>query len=188
MIDKTIARIESQKQVFVERLMDLLRIPSISTDPDRKADIQRGAQWVHENFLSAGIKSEIVPTAGHPAVLADSGPVENAPTVLVYGHYDVQPVGIESLWKSEPFDPEVRDGAVFARAFQQEKDIAQALQLYQRNRLQRTARIVNESSANRQMFHLPSVEALRQAFASRDLNAERNEWLFSYDPTTVKLT
>ncbi len=82
----------------------------------------------------------------------------------------------------------IEDGAVLARAFQQEAKIGQALQLYQRNRLQRTARIVNESSANRQMFHLPSVEALRQAFASRDLNAERNEWLFSYDPTTVKLT
>ncbi len=81
----------------------------------------------------------------------------------------------------------IEDGAVFSRAFEQEKDIAQALQLYQRNRLDRTARIVNESSANRQMFHLPSVEALRAAFANRDINAERNDWLFSYDPTTVEL-
>ena len=81
----------------------------------------------------------------------------------------------------------IEDGAVFARAFLQEKDTGQALQLYQRNRLQRTARIVNESSANRQMFHLPSGEALREAFANRDMNAERNDWLFSYDPTTVAL-
>ncbi len=81
----------------------------------------------------------------------------------------------------------IEDGAVIARAFQQEQDIGQALQLYQRNRLERTARIVNESSANRQMFHLPSVEALREAFANRDLNAERNDWLFSYDPTTAEL-
>lgn len=81
----------------------------------------------------------------------------------------------------------IEDGAVIARAFQQENDVEQALQLYQRNRLARTARIVNESSANRQMFHLPSVEALRDAFAKRDMNAERNDWLFSYDPMTIEL-
>ena len=81
----------------------------------------------------------------------------------------------------------VEDGAVIARAFQQEKDIGEALQVYQRNRLDRTARIVNESSANREMFHLPSEEALRAAFANRDMNAERNDWLFSYDPTSVEL-
>ena len=82
----------------------------------------------------------------------------------------------------------IEDGAVLARAFQQQNDIAEALQLYQRNRAQRTARIVNESSANRQMFHLPSVPALRDAFANRDMNAERTAWLFSYDALNVPLT
>ena len=81
----------------------------------------------------------------------------------------------------------IEDGAVIARALQQEKDVAAALDLYQRNRLDRTTRIVNESSANRNMFHLPSETALRNAFAQRDMNAERNAWLFSYDPKTVKL-
>ena len=81
----------------------------------------------------------------------------------------------------------IEDGAVFARACQQEKDIGQALELYQQNRLERTARVVTESGANRRMFHLPSVEALRAAFRNRDINAERNDWLFSYDPMTVKL-
>jgi salicylate hydroxylase len=81
----------------------------------------------------------------------------------------------------------IEDGAVLARAMQQQNDIAEALQLYQRNRLQRTARIVNESSANRQMFHLPSVQALRDAFAGRDMNAERSAWLFSYDAMNVAL-
>ena len=65
--------------------------------------------------------------------------------------------------------------------------MAAALDLYQRNRLDRTTRIVNESSANRNMFHLPSETALRDAFAQRDMNAERNAWLFSYDPMTEKL-
>jgi len=81
----------------------------------------------------------------------------------------------------------IEDGAVVARALQQEEDVGDALDLYQRNRLQRTARIVNESSANRNMFHLPSETALRAAFAQRDMNAERTAWLFSYDPMTVEL-
>ena len=81
----------------------------------------------------------------------------------------------------------IEDGAVIARALQQESDVCAALDLYQRNRLARTARIVNESSANRNMFHLPSEAALRDAFAQRDMNAERTAWLFSYDPMTVEL-
>ncbi len=81
----------------------------------------------------------------------------------------------------------IEDGAVIARALQQEDHVGEALDLYQRNRLERTARIVNESSANRNMFHLPSEAALREAFAQRDMNAERTAWLFSYDPMTVEL-
>lgn len=81
----------------------------------------------------------------------------------------------------------VEDAAVLARALVQESDPTEALQLYQRNRLERTAKIVNESSDNRNLFHLDSVKALREAFAKRDMNAERTAWLFSYDPTRVPL-
>ncbi|MDE0942780.1 MAG: FAD-dependent monooxygenase [Alphaproteobacteria bacterium] len=81
----------------------------------------------------------------------------------------------------------IEDGAVIARALSQDDDVSEALELYQRNRLERTARIVNESSANRDMFHLASEAALREAFAQRDMNAERTAWLFSYDPMTVEL-
>ena len=81
----------------------------------------------------------------------------------------------------------IEDGAVIARALQKEADVGEALDIYQRNRLKRTARIVNESSANRNIFHLPSEAALRDAFAKRDMNAERTAWLFAYDPMTVEL-
>ena len=81
----------------------------------------------------------------------------------------------------------IEDAAVLTRALQAEADTATALQLYQRNRTERTARIVNESSANRELFHLPTVADLRDAFAKRDMNAERTAWLFSYDPMTVDL-
>lgn len=82
----------------------------------------------------------------------------------------------------------VEDAAVLARALLQQPDVPAAIALYQRNRVDRTARIVNESRANRALFHLPDVDALRAAFARRDINAERSAWLFSYDPTTVELT
>lgn len=81
----------------------------------------------------------------------------------------------------------IEDGMIFARAMTQESDVTKAIQLYQRNRLERTSRIVNESSANRALFHLPSSEALKEAFAKRNMNGERNSWLFSYDPVTVEL-
>lgn len=82
----------------------------------------------------------------------------------------------------------VEDAAVLARALSQEDSVPAALDLYQRNRLERTARIVGESSANRNLFHLPSVAELRAAFAGRDMNAERSAWLFSYDPLSVPLS
>jgi salicylate hydroxylase len=81
----------------------------------------------------------------------------------------------------------IEDGLILARAIGQEPDVTEALQLYQRNRIERTTRIVNESSANRSLFHLPSSAALRDAFAKRNLDGERNAWLFSYDATTVPL-
>lgn len=82
----------------------------------------------------------------------------------------------------------VEDAVVLARALVQQPDVPAAIALYQRNRIDRTARIVNESRANRALFHLPDVDALRTAFARRDINAERSAWLFSYDPTTVELS
>jgi len=81
----------------------------------------------------------------------------------------------------------IEDGMIFARALTQAADVTAAIQLYQRNRLERTSRIVNESSANRALFHLPSSDALKDAFAKRNMSGERNAWLFSYDPVTVEL-
>ena len=122
MIDKVIAHIDANKDANVERLLDLLRIASISTDPTRKDEMRRGAEWVNALFIGCGIKSEIVDTGGHQCVLADSGPAENGgPTVLVYGHYDVQPTGDESLWDSPAFEPTIRDGVIYARGAADDK-------------------------------------------------------------------
>lgn len=122
MIDQVLAHLDAEKKNHVKKLCDFLRIASISTDPERKDDIRRGAEWVDAFFRDCGLTSDIVATGGHPCVLADTGPADGkVPTVLLYGHYDVQPVGDESLWHSEAFKPTVRDGAIFARGAADDK-------------------------------------------------------------------
>lgn len=122
MIDQVISHINEQAAARVDRLCEFLKIPSISTDPQRKGDLLTGAEWVKQQFEQSGFDTEIVDTAGHPCVLADTGPADgNEMTVLVYGHYDVQPAGDESLWDSPPFEPTIRDGAVYARGSADDK-------------------------------------------------------------------
>jgi salicylate hydroxylase len=82
----------------------------------------------------------------------------------------------------------IEDGAVLTRALAMRETIGEALQLYQRNRIDRTSKIVAQSTANRELFHLPSEAAIRAAFATRDQGADRNKWLYSYNPLTVELT
>jgi len=114
--------IEQNKERFLEELKAFLRMPSISADPAHKADVQKTAEWVAEAFRSAGVyTAEVVATAGHPIVYAEKIVDPELPTVLVYGHYDVQPPDPLDLWESGPFDPVVKktdlhpDGALFAR-------------------------------------------------------------------------
>ncbi len=91
----------------LDRLMTLLRIPSISTDPAYKADCARAADWLVADLRSIGFAAESRPTPGHPMVVAHGG--EGGPHLLFYGHYDVQPVDPLELWDRDPFDPEVQD-------------------------------------------------------------------------------
>ena len=92
---------------WLAELSDWLRIPSVGADPDRAADVERSAQWLAEAFRRTGFPTvEIWPTAGAPAVFAEwPAGEESAPTVVVYGHHDVQPVDPEELWQSPPFEP-----------------------------------------------------------------------------------
>jgi acetylornithine deacetylase/succinyl-diaminopimelate desuccinylase-like protein len=101
---------------FVDELIELLRIPSISADPARAGDVRRNAEHVATAARAAGFGTvEVVPTDGHPAVYAERIVDESLPTVLVYGHHDVQPVDPLDEWVSPPFEPEVRDGRLYAR-------------------------------------------------------------------------
>ena len=121
MIDKVIAYIEANREQYIKRLLDFLRIRSISTDPAAKPAMKQAAEWTRKVFQDCGVQAEIYETAGHPAVLADTGPAAGGPTILIYGHYDVQPTGDESLWKSPPFEPAIREGRVYARGSADDK-------------------------------------------------------------------
>jgi acetylornithine deacetylase/succinyl-diaminopimelate desuccinylase-like protein len=104
------------KDRFLEELLELLRIPSISARSEHKEDMVRCAEKVRERLLQAGADTvEIMPTAGHPAVYGEKIVDPSKPTVLVYGHYDVQPPDPLELWESPPFEPVIKDGKIFAR-------------------------------------------------------------------------
>lgn len=114
--------INQNKDRFLEELLDLLRIPSISADSRHKADVKRAAEFLQTKLTQAGAdRSEIFETKGHPIVYGEKMVSANAPTVLVYGHYDVQPPDPLDLWDSPPFEPVIKkteihpDGAIFAR-------------------------------------------------------------------------
>ncbi len=114
--------INTHKDRFLEELMDLLRIPSISADPAYKSDVLKAADLVRSRLLEAGVDmAEICETPGYPIVYAEKIIDTNLPTVLVYGHYDVQPADPIELWTSGPFEPVIKktelhpEGAIFAR-------------------------------------------------------------------------
>ena len=114
--------IEQNKQRFLDELFEFLRIPSISANASAKDDMYRAAAWVKEKLLLAGMDTaEICETVGHPIVYSEKIIDEALPTVLVYGHYDVQPADPYELWETPPFEPTIRvtdvhpEGAVFAR-------------------------------------------------------------------------
>ena len=105
----------------LDELVQWLKIPSISSDSSRTSDVQRAAEWLADKFRSAGLQVEWLPTAGHPMVYAETPKVEGAPTVVVYGHYDVQPVEPLDQWISGPFEPTVREGNLYARGATDDK-------------------------------------------------------------------
>jgi acetylornithine deacetylase/succinyl-diaminopimelate desuccinylase-like protein len=107
---------------LLEELKTFLRIPSISTSPENKADVQKAAQFVVDSLKSAGMEHvELIPTAGHPLVYADWLHAPGKPTVLLYGHYDVQPPDPLELWETPPFEPTVRNGDLYARGSADDK-------------------------------------------------------------------
>lgn len=113
---------EKNKDRFLNELLEMLRIPSVSANSDHKEDMKKCAEMVKQRLLEAGAdKAEVYPTDGHPVVVAEKIIDPSKPTVLVYGHYDVQPPDPLNLWNSGPFDPVIKDGRIYARGSADDK-------------------------------------------------------------------
>lgn len=116
------AHIDAQREAWLEEVNEFLRIPSVSTDPERADQVHAAAEWLSDKLRTAGCTEvEIWPTPGHPVVYGAWRGAEGAPTLLVYGHYDVQPEEPVELWDTPPFEPTVRDGKLFARGAADDK-------------------------------------------------------------------
>ncbi len=121
-MEKVKQYIEENKERFMEELFGAIRIPSISSLSDHKDDMVRMAEFYKESLLKAGVdKAEVMATTGNPVVYAEKIIDPDLPTVLVYAHYDVMPVDPIDLWTSPPFEPEIRDGKIYARGADDDK-------------------------------------------------------------------
>ena len=139
--------VEQNRERLLEELKTFLRIPSISTLPDHRGDIDRAAQFVADSLRSVGMENvEVIQTDKHPLVYADWMHAPGKPTVLCYGHYDVQPADPLELWESPPFEPTVRDGKLYGRGTADDKG-----QMYS---------------------HVKALEALRSATGTLPLNVK----------------
>jgi len=114
--------IEEHKDRFLDELFEVIRIPSVSAKKEHKEDMVKTAEHLKQSLLNAGAdKAEVYKTDGHPVLYGEKIIDPSFPTVLVYGHYDVQPVEPLDLWESDPFEPEIRDGKIYARGADDDK-------------------------------------------------------------------
>ncbi len=121
-MEKITSYIEQNKERFLSELFELIKIPSVSAKAEHKGDMLKMAEAFKRSLLEAGAdKADVYNTAGHPIVYGEKIINKKLPTVLVYGHYDVQPAEPLDLWESEPFKPEIRDGKIYARGADDDK-------------------------------------------------------------------
>ncbi|MGE3316626.1 MAG: M20/M25/M40 family metallo-hydrolase, partial [Planctomycetaceae bacterium] len=113
--------VERNADRYVDELKSFLRIRSVSADSSCRDEVRRAAGFVLDGLTAAGVESRIVETDGHPIVVGSRFDAPGAPTVLIYGHYDVQPPDPLNEWESPPFEPTVRDGRIYARGATDDK-------------------------------------------------------------------
>ncbi len=122
MTNKAIDYLNNNKEKFLDELLDLLSIPSVSTQDKHKSDILKAANYLKEKFEACKVDTiKVIDTPGNPVIFAEKKVDKNKPTVLVYGHYDVQPPEPLEKWSSGPFDPVIKDGKIFARGASDDK-------------------------------------------------------------------
>ena len=115
--------LDANQPRFIEELCDFIRIPSVSAKPENAGDVRQAGQWVIDRLTAAGIENaQMYETAGHPVVCADwlhGGP--DKPTILIYGHFDVQPAEPFDLWTTPPFEPTIREDRIYGRGATDDK-------------------------------------------------------------------
>src|SRR2546427_8329230 len=121
-MEKVIDFINVNREKYLEELKGLLAIPSISALPEHAGDVKHCAEWCAEEMRRIGLQNvRLIDTPGNPVVYGDWLGAPDAPTILFYGHYDVQPVDPLNLWQSPPFDATIRDGEIYARGSADDK-------------------------------------------------------------------
>src|SRR5210317_1208034 len=114
--------LEANQDRYLKELLEFLSIPSISSLKEHKADVAKAGEWVAARLQAAGIENvQVLPTGGHPVVYGDWMHAPDKPTVLIYGHFDTQPVDPLELWTQPPFEPALKDNRVYARGASDDK-------------------------------------------------------------------
>jgi len=178
---------------FVSQLEELLRIPSISTDSEYAHEVQRAANWLADHFSAIGVQHvEVIATDGHPVVYAEHMVDDDRPTVLVYGHYDVQPPDPLELWTSPPFEPTRKNGTLYARGACDDKGQmfmhAKAAEAYlqQEGDLPVNLKFVIEGEEETGSKHLvPFIEAHKDRLADADVVLISDTAMFSHDAPSI---
>lgn len=121
-MEKSNQFVQQNRERFLEELFELLRIPSISAQSDHRSDMVKTAEWLRDSLLKAGAdRAELMPTAGNPVVYAEKMVDPAKPTVVVYGHYDVMPEDPKDEWRTDPFEPVIKDGRIWCRGADDDK-------------------------------------------------------------------
>jgi acetylornithine deacetylase/succinyl-diaminopimelate desuccinylase-like protein len=163
--------VEQNQNRLLEELKDFLRIPSISTLPEHKPDVERAAEFVALSLKRAGIEHvEIIPTQGHPLIYGDWLNAPGKPTILCYGHYDVQPPDPLDLWQSPPFEPAVHDGNIYARGSADDKG-----QMYMHIKAVEALRAVNGTLPVNLKFLIEGEEEVGGASIAQYVAANRSK-------------
>jgi acetylornithine deacetylase/succinyl-diaminopimelate desuccinylase-like protein len=177
--------LQDRRDRSLAELFDFLRIPSISALPEHAADVMRAAAWVAERLGKAGMERvRVMPTGGHPVVYGEWMHAPGGPTVLVYGHFDVQPADPVELWTSPPFEPTLREGRIYARGASDDKGnllapiFAIEAMLARTRKLPVNVKIFAEGQEEIGSPELPAFVAENRALLGCDvfLNADGGQW------------
>jgi acetylornithine deacetylase/succinyl-diaminopimelate desuccinylase-like protein len=192
-MEKTLEYVKANEKRYVDEMIEWLKIESISADSTKDAETRKAAEWLVQRLKNAGMENaKLVETGGHPVVYGDWLHAEGKPTILVYGHYDVQPVDPIETWDSPPFEPTIRDGKIYARGVCDDKGqflthlFALEALLKQEGELPVNVKFFAEGEEEAGSEHTdPFVEQNAELLACDAVAVSDTQWLSPTIPTIV---